>query len=212
MITEEIYTAISKMDESKLLKLISEIEASELTGSDIIEAIKAIQDGMSEVGKRFETGEYFLAELVFAAELCKQVMEVLRPRLKTSNVEKRGKMVLGTAKDDIHDIGKALAKDMFESSGFEVFDLGVDVPSSKFVDKIKEVNPEIVGISGLLTTVIESIKSTIDAIKEAGLRDQVKIIIGGSLMSESVAPHVGADAFTTSAAEGVTICRKWVEA
>ena len=119
---------------------------------------------------------------------------------------------LGTAKDDIHDIGKDLVKDMFESTGFEVFDLGVDVPYTKFVDKIEEVNPEIVGISGLLTTVIESMKSTIDAIKEAGLRDRVKIIIGGSLMTENVAKHVGADAFTTSAAEGVEICRKWVEA
>ena len=149
MITEELYTAISKMDESKVLPLISEIEASELKGNDVIEAIKAIQDGMSEVGRRFETGEYFLAELVFAAELCKQVMEVLRPRLKTSNVGKKGKMVLGTAKDDIHDIGKDLVRDLFESTGFEVFDLGVDVPYSKFVDKIEEVNPEVVaGVQG----------------------------------------------------------------
>ncbi len=211
MAIEELYTAISKLDEPKVLQVISELQASELSARDINTTIQAVQDGMSEVGKLFDTGEYFLAELVLAAELCKQVMEVLRPHLKASIVKKIGKVVLGTAKDDIHDIGKDLVKDMLESVGFDVYDLGVDVPYDKFVKKIQAVDPEIVAISGLLTPVIESIKSTVDAIKEAGLRDQIKIIIGGSLMTENVKIRVGADAFTSSAAEGVEICRKWVE-
>lgn len=211
MTTKELYTAISKLDEPKVLQVISQLQASELSASDINTAIQAVQDGMSEVGKLFDTGEYFLAELVLAAELCKQVMEVIRPYLKASTAEKIGKVVLGTAKDDIHDIGKDLVKDMLESVGFDVYDLGVDVPYDKFVNTIQEVAPDIVGISGLLTPVIESIKSTIEAIKEAGLRDQIKIIIGGSLMNENVKIRVGADAFTASAAEGIEICRKWVE-
>lgn len=211
MTSQELYSAISKLDEPKVLQLVSQLQASELSSSEINAAIQAVQDGMSDVGVLYETGEYFLAELIFAAELCKEVMAVLRPYISASNLKKIGKVVLGTAKDDIHEIGKNLVKDMFESVGFEVYDLGVDVPYSKFVNKIKEVDPDIVGISGLLTTVIESIKSTIDAIKEAGQRDQVKIIIGGSLMTEKVSAYVGADAFTSSVAEGLEICKKWVE-
>jgi len=211
MQTQELYTAISQLDEPKVLEVIDQLQASEPSPGDISETIQAVQNGMSDVGKLFETGEYFLAELVLAAELCKQVMAVIRPHLKASIVKKTGKVVLGTAKDDIHDIGKDLVKDMFESVGFEVHDLGVDVPYGMFINKIKEVDPEIVGISGLLTPVIESIKATVDAIKEAGLREQVNIIIGGSLMTENVMTYVGADAFTTSAAEGLEICKKWVE-
>lgn len=212
METEILRGAIADLNETKMLQLLSELETLELSDLNIVnELIKTIQEGMSEVGNRFEKGEYFIAELIFAAEITNRVMAVLGPQIRKLDIPKKGKIVIGTAKGDIHDIGKNIVRDMLEATGFEIYDLGVNVPYVKFVDKIREVNPEIVGISGLLTLAIESAKSTIDAIKEAGLRDHVKIIIGGNPMTKSIGALVGADEATRSAAEGVEICKKWVE-
>lgn len=211
METDFLKGAIADLDEPKILQLLGELENSESLDLIINDVIMSIQEGMSEVGNRFEKGDYFIAELVFAAEISNRVMAVLRPRIKKLDIPKKGKVVIGTAKGDVHDIGKNIVRDMLEATGFEIYDLGVNVPAVKFVDKIREVNPEIVGISGLLTLAIESVKSTIEAIKEAGLREQVKIIIGGNPMTKPIATLVGADEATRSAAEGVEICKKWVE-
>jgi len=209
---QELSRGIVDLDEAKAVQIINEFLASGPSDTDINQAIKACQEGMSEVGKRFESGEYFIAELVFAAEILKGIMELVRPRIGSSGVPTIGRIVLGTAKGDIHDIGKNIVRDMLEATGFEVYDVGVDVPYERFVDKVREVHPEIVGISGLLTFTIESMKGTVDAIKSAGLRDNLNIIIGGTPVTKAIATYVGADAFTTSAAGGVEICKKMVRA
>ncbi|NLM53010.1 MAG: cobalamin-binding protein, partial [Firmicutes bacterium] len=119
--------------------------------------------------------------------------------------------VLGTVHGDLHDIGKNIFRSMAEAAGFEVHDIGIDQPPSAFVDKVKEVNPDIVGMSGVLTLALESMKNTVDALKEAGIRDRVKIIIGGNPVTKEACVQIGADAFTTNAAEGVKICQRWVK-
>lgn len=208
---QELSKAIADLDEPKVLKLVEQFLASEPSEADISQAVKACQEGMSVVGNRHEAKEYFLPELIFGAEILKQVMSLMLPRLKVAPA-RIGKVVLGTAQGDIHDIGKNIVRDMLDAAGFEVYDLGIDVPYHRFVDKVRETSPQIVGISGLLTLATETMKGTVDAIKDAGLRDRVKVIIGGNLVEEMVRAYVGADRFTKSAAEGVEICKKWVEA
>jgi len=207
---EELSKAIADLDEPKVLKLAEEFLASEPSEADLNRAIKACQDGMVEVGNRYEAKEYFLPELIFGAEILRDVMSRMMPLLKVAPA-RIGKVVLGTAHGDIHDIGKNIVRDMLDAAGFEVYDLGIDVPVQQFVDKVRETSPQIVGISGLLTLATETMKDTVDAIKDAGLRDRVKVIIGGNLVEEGVRAYVGADRFTKSAAEGVEICKKWVE-
>ena len=208
---EELSKAIADLDEPKVLKLAEEFLASEPSEADLNRAIKACQDGMIKVGNRYEAKEYFLPELIFGAEILKEVMSGMMPRLKVAPA-RVGKVVLGTAQGDIHDIGKNIVRDMLEAAGFEVHDLGIDVPHQQFVDKVRETNAQIVGISALLTLARETMKGTVDAMKDAGLRDRVKVIIGGNPVDEKVRDYVGADRFTNSAAEGVEICKKWVEA
>lgn len=208
---QELSKAIADLDEPKVLKFVEGFLAAQPSEADISQAVKACQDGMSVVGNRYEAKEYFLPELIFGAEILKGVMSHMLPRLKVAPA-RIGKVVLGTAQGDIHDIGKNLVRDMLDAAGFEVYDLGIDVPYQRFVDKVRETSPQIVGISGLLTLATETMKGTIDAIKDAGLRDRVKVIIGGNLVEEMVRAYVGADRFTKSAAEGVEICKKWVEA
>ncbi|WP_461570318.1 cobalamin B12-binding domain-containing protein, partial [Thermincola ferriacetica] len=124
---------------------------------------------------------------------------------------KIGKIVLGTVEGDLHDIGKNIFASMAEAAGFEVYDLGIDVPAGKFVEKIKEIKPQILGMSGVLTLALDAMKNTVDALQAAGLRDDIKIIIGGNPVTEDACKQIGADAFTTNAAEGVKICQEWVK-
>jgi len=208
---EELSKAIADLDEPKVLKLAEDFLASKPSEADLNRAIQVCQDGMIEVGNRYEAKEYFLPELIFGAEILKEVMSRMMPRLKVAP-RRMGKVVLGTAQGDIHDIGKNIVRDMLEAAGFEVYDLGIDVPYQKFVDKVRETKAQIVGISALLTLGRETMKGTVDAMKDAGLRDRVKVIIGGNPVDEKVRAYVGADRFTNSAAEGVKICKKWVEA
>ena len=208
---EELSKALAELDEPKVLKLVEQFLAAEPSEADLSQAVKACQDGMIEVGNRYEAKEYFLAELIFGAEIMREVMSGMLPRLKVAPA-RVGKVVLGTAQGDIHDIGKNIVRDMLDAAGFEVYDLGIDVPIQRFVDKVRETSPQIVGISCLLTQATETMKGTVDAIKDAGLRDRVKIIIGGNPVDEVVRGYVEADRFTRSAAEGVEICKKWVEA
>lgn len=209
---EELSKAVAELDEPKVLKLMDEFLAADPSEAELNQAIMACQEGLIEVGRRYDAKEYFLADLLFAAAIAREAMDRVRPRLKVTAVKRMGKIVLGTVRGDIHDIGKNIAADMLDSAGFEVYDLGIDVPYHRFVDKIREVSPQIVGMSGLLTLASETMKETVDAIKDAGLRDRVKVIIGGNPVDEVVRGYVGADRFTRSAAEGVEICKKWVEA
>jgi len=179
-----------------------------------IPAYKAVTDGMAKgmeiVGEKYENGDYFLAELIMAGETMKEGMKVLEPYLKGGEVKKVGKVVIGTVRGDLHDIGKNIVVTLLNAAGFEVVDLGVDVSPEKFVEAVKQNNPDIVGMSALLTTTMIEMENIIKALKEAGLRDKVKIIIGGAPITQEYAEKIGADAAARDAVEGVNICKSWV--
>lgn len=202
--------ALGALDEPRVLELLKEFVASNPSEKEAQEVVVACQQGMAVVGDLFESGEYFVGDLIFAGELLTTAMDTLKPVIGGDNTKKIGSMVLGTVQGDLHDIGKNIFKSMAEAAGFEVHDLGIDVAPGVFVEKVKEVKPNIVGMSGVLTLAIDAMKLTVDALKEAGLKDEVKVIIGGNPVTGEVGKQVGADAFTNNAAEGVKICRKWV--
>lgn len=197
--------AIINLDEPAALKKAEEqLDAS----VNPVEILEKCREGMSIVGKRFETGEFFLSEMIMAAEIFTQIMDSIRPRLRRSAIENKGKIVIGTVEGDVHDIGKNIFIALIEAEGFEVIDLGVDVPPQRFVEAIREHEPDIVGMSSLLTVAIESMKRTVDAIAEAGLRDRVKIIIGGGRMDGHAKEYIRPDAATDNAAQGVRLCKQ----
>jgi len=179
-----------------------------------IPAYKAVTDGMAKgmeiVGEKYENGEYFLAELIMAGETMKEGMKVLEPYLKGGEVRTIGKVVIGTVRGDLHDIGKNVVVTLLGAAGFEVIDLGVDVPPEKFVEAVKQNNPDIAGMSALLTTTMIEMENIVKALKEAGLRDKVKIIIGGAPITPEYAEKIGADAAARDAVEGVNICKSWI--
>jgi 5-methyltetrahydrofolate--homocysteine methyltransferase len=176
-----------------------------------VEPLKLVQDfmmpAMDEVGGRFERNEYFVPELLLAARAMKSCLELIRPLLVAGGVEPVGRIAIGTVKGDLHDIGKNLVAAMLEGGGYEVIDLGVNAAPEKFVAAVKEHNVKIVAMSALLTTTMPSMRTTIDALKQAGLRDQVKVIIGGAPTSEKYAQEIGADGFSESAAGAVAVAR-----
>lgn len=203
--------AVGELDEEKVLGLLREFVATNPGVEETQQVVNACQQGMAIVGDLFEKNEYFVGDLIFAGELLTAAIDILKPVLGGGSSEKVGSIVLGTVEGDLHDIGKNIFKSMAEAAGFEVYNLGIDVPASTFVEKVKEVKPQIVGMSGVLTLALDSMKKTVDALKEAGLRDQVKIIIGGNPVTEDACRQIGADRFTTNAAEGVKICQGWVK-
>jgi len=176
----------------------------------IQDIVNTVARAMEVVGRKYEEGEYFLSELIVAGECVKECFKVLDPLFRESSVF-IGRAVVGTVEGDLHDIGKNLFIMFLRSMGFEVIDLGVDVPPQKFVEAIKQYSPDIVGMSGLLTLAIESMKKTVDAIKEAGLREKVKIIIGGGRVDQYACQYIEADAWTNDAAHGVKTMLKWIE-
>ena len=162
---------------------------------------------MDEVGRKFEANEYFVPELLLAARAMKSSLELIRPLLAAGGVEPAGRIVIGTVKGDLHDIGKNLVAAMLEGGGFEVIDLGVNVDPAKFVRAVKEKGAGIVALSALLTTTMPAMKTTIEAIAKAGLRDTVKIMVGGAPVTESYAKEIGADGYSQNAAGAVTLAR-----
>lgn len=160
--------------------------------------------GMSEVGRLFEAGEFFVPEMLIAARAMKGGLELLRPHLVAANIKAIGTVVLGTVQGDLHDIGKNLVGMMLEGAGFEVIDLGTDVPPQKFVDAVKAHQPHFVGCSALLTTTMPRMKDVIEALQAAGLRDQVKIMIGGAPVTEKYAREIGADLYAPDASSAAT--------
>jgi len=202
--------AMSDLDEDVLNKAIDEVLSKDDNAAEVQEIVKACQQGMTLVGERYDSGEYFIGDLVFAGEVLQNVMDKLKPALGTGSSAKGGKVVLATVFGDLHDIGKNIFRSMVEAAGFEVIDLGINVPVNQIVDKVKEVNPDIVGLSGVLTLALDSMKETVHGLAEAGLRNSVKVIIGGVPVNEVVCKSIGADGFSTNAAEGVKICQRWV--
>ena len=177
-----------------------------------IDPVKLVQENMvpamSEVGQKFECNEYFVPELLLAARAMKSALELVRPLLVAGGIEPVGRVVIGTVKGDMHDIGKNLVSAMLEGGGFEVIDLGVNVPPDRFVAAVKEKNAKIVALSALLTTTMPSMKATIDAFKEAGIREQVKILIGGAPVTQRYADEIGADGYSDSAANAAGLARQ----
>ncbi|MFZ7119644.1 MAG: cobalamin B12-binding domain-containing protein [Eubacteriaceae bacterium] len=208
---KELTHSVGELEEEKVLEMLNLFMSSNPTEEEAGKAVAACQEGMAIVGDLFEQGEYFVGDLIFAGELLTEAINLVKPAIGGDNTSKSGTIVLGTVHGDLHDIGKNIFKSMSEAAGFKVYDLGIDQPVSTFVEKIKEVKPDIVGMSGVLTLALEAMKDTVDGLREAGLRDNVKIIIGGNPVTKEACEHIGADAFTTNAAEGVKISQGWVK-
>ncbi|MBN1431067.1 MAG: corrinoid protein [Anaerolineae bacterium] len=206
------------------MTIINEIYQSVLDGD--IEAVgaktqSAIDDGgdigdilnqgmiaaMTEVGRLFEEGEYFVPEMLISARAMQSGLAVLKPHLAQANVQSPGKIVIGTVKGDLHDIGKNLVSMMLEGAAFDIIDLGVDVPPDQFVSAVQEQQADIVALSALLTTTMPQMVSTIDALKAAGVRDQIKIMVGGAPITEAYAKEIGADGYAPDASRAVTLAK-----
>ena len=201
---------VGDLDEDTVNKMLGEFLASKPSGDDARKVVEACQQGMEVVGSNFEKGEYFVGDLIFAGELLTSAIEKLKPLLGSGGTGNRGVIVLGTVEGDIHDIGKNIFKGMAEAAGFKVVDIGIDKAPAVFVDAVKANKPKVVGFSGVLTLSIDSMKRTLQAFKDAGLRDGVKVIIGGNAVNEEACKYVGADAWSKNAAEAVKTCGKWV--
>lgn len=167
---------------------------------------------MDEVGRRFDRSEFFIPELLLAARAAKSAMELLRPMLAARGAEPVGKVIIGTVKGDLHDIGKNLVASMLEGGGFEVFDLGVNVTPEAFVNAAREKNAHIIGMSALLTTTLASMKKTVEAFREAGSRDRVRILIGGAPVTQRFADEIGADGYSLNAPGAVALAKRAIQA
>jgi 5-methyltetrahydrofolate--homocysteine methyltransferase len=197
---------IADMEEEQALALIKDMLDHNVDPVSILDDCRA---AMSVVGQRFEAGEYFIPELILAGEILKSISAEVKPRIKQSGTRQGAKVLLGTVKGDIHDIGKDIVNFMLDVNGFQVTDLGVDVPIATFIDKIKELQPPIVALSGFLTLSYTSMKDTVDAIVTAGLRDKVKIMVGGGTIDQQVCDYVKADAFGKDAMIAVALAKQW---
>lgn len=204
---------------TKLLSELKETEALELVkkalgeGTDPMDLLGEAREGINVVGERFANGDFFIPELVYSGEILKEIVKLLEPHLgdeKGGKGERLGKVIIGTVAGDIHDIGKDLVAFMLDISGYEVVDLGIDVPVKKFVDAIKENGSKVVGLSGFLTLAFDSMKDTIDAIRDAGLRDDVRIMIGGGQIDDQVMRYTGADAYGSDAMQAVKLTQGWI--
>jgi methylmalonyl-CoA mutase cobalamin-binding domain/chain len=205
--SKKLVDAMAELDEDVVL---AEVKALKGQGVPALEIIESLQEGMGIVGKRFEKKEYFLSELIMSAEVFNEASQLIGG-MGQSGESKYGIFVLGTIYDDIHDIGKNIVNTVMSSNGFEVIDLGVDVPTAKFIEAIKQYKPKVIGISCLLTTCFDNVKECIKAIEDAGLRDDVKIIIGGGPVDEATGKYVKADIVCKNAQEDVDYCKKFVE-
>jgi methanogenic corrinoid protein MtbC1 len=208
--TAELKQIVGELDEDSVKKTLDQFLASNPTGEDARKMVEACQQGMEIVGGKFESGEYFVGDLIFAGELLTSCIEKLKPLLGSGGNETRGTIVLGTVSGDIHDIGKNIFRGMAEAAGFKVVDIGIDQSPDAFVNAVKEHKPQVVGFSGVLTLSIDSMKRTVEALKGAGLREGVKIMIGGNAVNQEACTHTGADAWSKNAAEAVKTCGSWI--
>ncbi len=207
---ESLMEALVDLRDAEALRI---VEAQLAAGEDPLATLERCCRGVAVVGTRFEAAEYFLPNLIMASEILREIGALVKPRIdRATGIQRVGTVVIGTVQGDIHDIGKDIVTFLLDAHGFAVHDLGVDVPASTFVATIREVAPDIVGLSGFLTLAYDAMKQTVAAIAASGLRDQVKIIIGGGHIDDLVCQYTGADASATSASDGVAICRTWVGA
>jgi methanogenic corrinoid protein MtbC1 len=203
---EGIKINLGDLNEDNVLEAIKRIVDE---GGDAEAALESCQKGLEIVGGRFDSGEYFIGDLIYAGEIMREAMDILRPALVSDSGEATGKVLICTVEGDIHDIGKNIVISLLEAGGFEVVDLGVDVSPEKVVQVVRESGIRIVALSGVLTLAIESMKKTVNALKEAGLRDTINILLGGAPVTAKVCEIVGADAWSLNPQEGLRICRNW---
>ncbi len=205
---KDFITLLADLEEDKVIELTKQrLEAGE-------EALVILQDSrkaMEVVGDRFAEGQYFIPELVYSGELLKQITELVKPHLVQSGDTKHlGQVVIGTVAGDIHDIGLNIVDFMLNVNGFEVHNLGVDVPVEKFVDKMKETSAPVLGLSGFLTLAFDAMKDTVEALETAGLRGKMKIMIGGGQMDDEIMKYARADAYGKDAMAAVSLAKKWI--
>ena len=206
--SQKLIDAIIEMREEDALKITQELLDG---GADPMDVLEACRQAMDIIGKRFQTGESFIPELIMAGEMMTAITDILKPHMAEDAEEKKlGKVVIGTVQGDIHDIAKNIVAFMLDLSGFEVTDLGVDVPPAKFVEAAKESGAKIVGLSGFLTLAFEPMKDTVAALQAAGL-DDVRVMIGGGQVNEQIREYTGADAYGDDAMEAVAIAQQWAK-
>jgi len=203
---EEISSLIADLQRDRALEIVKKRLEE---GDDPLRLLDECRGGMTIVGDRFQKGDYFLAELMLSAEIFKTAVSTLRPYLARVRPSKPlGRVILATMQGDIHDLGKNILATLLEASGFEVQDLGVDVPPERLVSNVRDTHPDFVGFSALITTTFDSMKQAVDMLSEAGLRNQIKLMVGGGVTTPMVRDYIGADFQTTDAMEGVEYCLK----
>ena len=207
-ILDQLRDAIVKFDIDEVKRACDEALQQGIPAYEIV--IEGMAKGMEVVGEKYECGDFFLSELIMAGETMKEGMKILEPHLEAGDRNSRGRVVIGTVEGDLHDIGKNIAATLLKASGFNVIDLGADVAPSKFLQQLQDSKAEILGMSALLSTTMVKMGDTVKAIVRAGLRDKVKVIIGGAAVNAAYATEIGADAAAKDAVDGVAICKSWL--
>ncbi len=208
---ESLVNYVEELDEDKSIKLAKEVLNE---GIDPIYLLDLMNEGMKRVGKLYDSKDYYIADLIMAGLIFRQVLELeeMTDFFRGTYDKKTGKIVMGTVKGDIHDIGKDIFRYMLEAYGFDVIDLGVDVSREIFLKNVEKHNPDILALSGVLTSTVDEMKEVVDSLQEAHLRDKVKVIIGANHLTHDAFKFIGADAFATDASVGAKLCREWMNA
>ena len=207
---EALVAAIASLKPVESLSLVKQMLEK---GENPQVILNACSEAMSIVGAEYAKGSFYLAELMMSAKILRQISELVKPKMAEASGDSRavlGKVVIGTVKNDIHDIGKNIFAFMLDVNGFEVHDLGIDVPVDVFVEKVRAVEPDVVALSGLLTLVFDQMKETVEGLKKANLRNGLKLMIGGCQMDENTVKYVGADGYRPDAVSGVRLAKEWV--
>lgn len=205
---EKLAEAMGDLEEDLVMEMVEEAAKDEATAQA---AMEAMQKGMDTVGSRFEEGEYFVGDLIYAGEVMTDAMNILKGAIAKQSGSALGKMILCTVKDDLHDIGKNIVRAILEAGGFEVIDLGIDVAPETIVETARKENIKIIALSGVLTLALDSMKATVKAFEDAGIRDQVKIIAGGAPVNEASCAITGADEWAFSPQKTLNVCKAWAQ-
>jgi len=204
-LAEEIQNAFAEV--AQIENVQSLVKKGLAEGVSPIEIMNSMRDGLATVGRKYEQGELFLSELIICGIMAQEVSDILRPYLQSSGTEFSGKVVIGTVKGDIHDLGKNLVSMMLTSAGFQVIDLGVDVSQEKFVEAVRADKPEVIAMSCLLTSAMDEMKIIVDRFEEAGVRNRMKVLVGGRPITPDFAMEIGADGYGKDAVDAVTVAR-----
>ena len=204
-VLQNIFNGILDGDRDKVKTNVNAAISAKIAPAVILQ--NSMIASMAEVGKRFEEGEYYVPEMLIAARAMKEGLAILKPMLKEANVQSAGKVAAGTVRGDLHDIGKNLVCMMLEGAGYEILDLGTDVTPEKFVEAVRDNHADFIAMSALLTTTMPNMQQTVDALKAAGIRDKVKVMIGGAPVTENYARQIGADGYAADASRAVALAK-----